>query len=58
MYVLGISGLDRSLGFKERIVPGLDWREQRYRQGLDSAAAIVSVGFDVPIVGKLPDPRR
>lgn len=42
MYVLGISGLDRSLGFKERIVPGLDWREQRYRQGLDSAAAIVS----------------
>jgi carbamoyltransferase len=42
VYVLGISGLDRSLGFKERIVPGLDWREQRYRQGLDSAAAIVS----------------
>jgi carbamoyltransferase len=42
VYVLGISGLDRSLGFKERIVPGLDWREQRYRQGLDSAAAVVS----------------
>ncbi len=42
MLVLGISGLDRSLGFKERVVPGLDGRELRYRQGLDSAAAIVS----------------
>jgi carbamoyltransferase len=40
--VLGISGLDRSLGLKERMVPGLDERERRYRQGLDSAAAIVS----------------
>lgn len=42
MRVLGISGLDRSLGLKERLVPGLDGRELRYRQGLDSAAAIVS----------------
>ena len=42
MLVLGISGLDRSLGLKERLVPGLDGRELRYRQGLDSAAAIVS----------------
>jgi carbamoyltransferase len=40
--VLGISGLDRSLGFKERVIPGLDRRQLRYRQGLDSAAAIVS----------------
>ncbi len=42
MLVLGFSGLDRSLLFKERLVPGLDERERRYRQGLDSAAAIVS----------------
>ncbi len=42
MLVLGFSGLDRSLGFKERVVPGLDARELRYRQGMDSAAAIVS----------------
>ena len=42
MLVLGFSGLDRSLGLKERLVPGLDDRELRYRQGMDSAAALVS----------------
>ncbi|HET9898346.1 MAG TPA: carbamoyltransferase C-terminal domain-containing protein [Streptosporangiaceae bacterium] len=42
MLVLGFSGLDRSLGVKERMVPGLDERERRYRQGMDSAVAIVS----------------
>ncbi len=42
MQVLGISGLHRSLGLKEQLIPSLDWRERRYRQGLDSAAAIVS----------------
>ncbi|MFI9271114.1 carbamoyltransferase [Kitasatospora sp. NPDC052896] len=40
--VLGISGLDRSLSVKQQLVPGLDWREQRLAQGLDSAAALVS----------------
>jgi carbamoyltransferase len=39
--VLGISGLDRTAALKKRLTPGLDWREQRLVQGLDSAAALV-----------------
>ncbi|MBW1597621.1 carbamoyltransferase C-terminal domain-containing protein [Streptomyces sp. JJ38] len=42
MLVLGISGLDRSMSVKKEMLPGLDWREQRVVQGLDSAAALVS----------------
>ena len=41
MLVLGISGLDRTADLKKRMLPGLDWREQRLVQGLDSAAALV-----------------
>ena len=41
MLVLGISGLDRAAAIKKRMLPGLDWREQRLVQGLDSAAALV-----------------
>ncbi len=41
MLVLGISGLDRTAALKKRMMPGLDWREQRLVQGLDSAAALV-----------------
>lgn len=41
MLVLGISGLDRSMSVKKDLVPGLDRREQRLVQGLDSAAALV-----------------
>lgn len=41
MLVLGISGLDRSAALKQKLMPGLDWREQRLVQGLDSAAALV-----------------
>ncbi len=41
MLVLGISGLDRSMSVKKSMIPGLDWREQRLAQGLDSAAALV-----------------
>ena len=41
MLVLGISGLDRSAALKKRMLPDLDWREQRLVQGLDSAAALV-----------------
>ena len=41
MLVLGISGLDRAVALKQRLLPGLDWREQRLVQGLDSAAALV-----------------
>lgn len=41
MLVLGISGLDRTTALKKRMMPGLDWREQRLVQGLDSAAALV-----------------
>jgi carbamoyltransferase len=40
--VLGISGLDRSVAFKEQLVSDLDPRERRMVQGLDSAAALVS----------------
>ena len=41
MLVLGISGLDRAAALKKKMLPGLDWREQRLVQGLDSAAALV-----------------
>ncbi|SFD53305.1 carbamoyltransferase family protein [Streptomyces aidingensis] len=41
MLVLGISGLDRASALKKKMLPGLDWREQRLVQGLDSAAALV-----------------
>ncbi len=41
MLVLGISGLDRTAALKKRMLPDLDWREQRLVQGLDSAAALV-----------------
>lgn len=44
MLVLGISGLDKSVSVKKELLPGLDWREQRLVQGLDSAAALVSEG--------------
>jgi carbamoyltransferase len=39
--VLGISGFDRATAVKQKLIPGLDWREQRLVQGLDSAAALV-----------------
>ncbi|MBI4363878.1 MAG: carbamoyltransferase [Candidatus Latescibacteria bacterium] len=42
MIVLGISGLDHSVPFKRRVMPGLDEREYRIVQGLDAAAALVS----------------
>ncbi|MGC5016430.1 carbamoyltransferase family protein [Streptosporangium sp. DT93] len=41
MLVLGISGLDRSMSVKKDMLPGLDPREQRLVQGLESAAALV-----------------
>lgn len=41
MLVLGISGLDRSTSVKKDMLPGLDHRERRLVQGLDSAAALV-----------------
>lgn len=41
MLVLGVSGLDRTIALKKRMLPGLDRREQRLVQGLDSAAALV-----------------
>jgi carbamoyltransferase len=40
--VLGISGLHRGVAFKEQLVTGLDPRERRMVQGLDSAAVLVS----------------
>ena len=42
MNVIGISGLDNSVAFKRRELPGLDRREYRIAQGFDSAAALVT----------------
>lgn len=39
--ILGYSGLDGSREFKLRCFPGLDERQRRLYQGLDSAAAII-----------------
>ena len=44
MRVLGFSGLDRSMPFKRREFPDLGFREYRFAQGFDSAAAIVVDG--------------
>jgi carbamoyltransferase len=40
--VLGISGFGPALAFKESLIPGIEQRERRMVQGLDSAAALVS----------------
>jgi len=42
MNILGISGLDNSVRFKEREFPNLTARQLRIAQGLDSAAALVT----------------
>ncbi|AGL19081.1 carbamoyltransferase C-terminal domain-containing protein [Actinoplanes sp. N902-109] len=42
MLILGISGLHRSLAVKQSLIAGLEPRERRMAQGLDSAAALVS----------------
>jgi carbamoyltransferase len=44
MKILGISGLENSVPFKRRSLPGLDEREYRISQGHDSAAALVIDG--------------
>jgi carbamoyltransferase len=44
MKVLGISGLENSMPFKRASFPGLDEREYRIAQGMDSAAALVVDG--------------
>jgi carbamoyltransferase len=44
MNFLGISGLERSVPFKQEHWPGLDPREYRISQGHDSAAALVVDG--------------
>jgi len=41
MKVVGISGLDGSVSFKQKEFPGLDSRQYRIAQGFDSAAALV-----------------
>jgi carbamoyltransferase len=40
--IIGISGLDNSVAFKQRELPDLDRREYRIAQGFDSAAALVT----------------
>lgn len=42
MRVLGLSGLHESVLFKKERLPGLDARQYRIAQGLDSAAALVT----------------
>ena len=49
MNVIGISGLDNSVAFKQRELPDLDRREYRIAQGFDSAAALVIVQCAVRI---------
>src|SRR5215831_15714785 len=44
MKILGISGLEGSVPFKQKHWPGLDEREYRISQGHDSAAALVIDG--------------
>jgi len=44
MKVLGISGLENSMPFKRGTFPGLEEREYRIAQGMDSAAALVIDG--------------
>lgn len=44
MKILGISGLEASIPFKQEHWPGLDEREYRISQGHDSAAALVIDG--------------
>src|SRR5262245_62259644 len=44
MKIIGISGLEGSVPFKQAHWPGLDEREYRISQGHDSAAALVIDG--------------
>lgn len=44
MKVLGISGLERAVPFKQAAFPGLDEREYRISQGMDAAAALLVDG--------------
>jgi carbamoyltransferase len=44
MKVIGISGLENSVPFKQAQWPGLDEREYRIAQGMDAAAALVVDG--------------
>jgi carbamoyltransferase len=44
MKILGISGLENSVPFKQARWPGLDEREYRIAQGMDSAAVVVVDG--------------
>src|SRR5215467_5199680 len=44
MKIIGVSGLEGSVPFKQRHWPGLDEREYRISQGHDSAAALVIDG--------------
>ncbi len=44
MKVLGISGLEGAVPFKQAAFPGLDEREYRIAQGMDAAAALLVDG--------------
>ncbi|KVR28216.1 carbamoyltransferase [Burkholderia ubonensis] len=54
MHVLGISGLDRAISFREQHYPDIQRRELRITQGLDAAAALVGPGG---IVGAAAEER-
>ena len=44
MKVLGVSGLENAMSFKQAAFPGLDEREYRIAQGMDAAAALLIDG--------------
>ena len=44
MRVLGISGLENAMAFKQAAFPGLDERDYRIAQGMDAAAALLIDG--------------
>ncbi|MGA7106463.1 MAG: carbamoyltransferase C-terminal domain-containing protein [Terracidiphilus sp.] len=52
MNILGISGLENAIPFKQARWPGLDEREYRISQGMDAAAALVIDGKLVAAAGQ------
>ncbi len=52
MNIIGISGLDQTISFRQRELPNLSSRQHRITQGLDSAASLVCDGRIVAAVAE------
>ena len=52
MNILGISGFEGSIPFKQKHWPALDQREHRISQGHDSAAALLVDGVLVAAIAE------